>query len=360
MFPEIDNLEPKLEPKPLFDFYGFNQGSINLGERSSAAHKEPPGAALEMSDPYGFSQGLNTRAGVLSGIDETHRASMKEKIESCRGQFVGLDFDQANRGARPSPFAPFTPETKEPALIEHLANPPLPFDYLPIPGKNAGDISRTFMPAASGKSSIVEAYERRQGARHAGNGTLPSIDPVPLPGDFSPPSHLPGPRPDLPPWTPSHTDVDPNYRPVDVRPDRTELISKLEPKYETSNVAKAVKMAEATGLPLAVHIGASWCGYCVQMEQNTWPSVEGSPNQHGSLQGKVVVLHMDVDQARNLQGESKHFADEILKNRGQSVPLLRVFKVDSSGHLTKTAENHGALNSRSALESFLVKGGVRK
>lgn len=268
-----------------------------------------------------------------------------------------------SRPGEPAPFVP--PKDVTPLPVPPTPSPELPPEVKPLPADRIPTIEiDPQFPPGSGKSPIVEAYERKQGARHAGSGTLPPIDAIPLPSDLTPPVPVPGPqpgpKPDIAPWAPPKVDDKPEIKPVDFRPNPSDLISKLEPKYETSDVATAVKMAKETGLPLAVHVGASWCGYCVQMEQNTWPAVEGTGNQKGSLQGKVVVLHMDVDHARNLQGEDARLANEILKNRGSSVPILRVFKVDQSGNFTKTAENRGAINSKSGLENFLIKGGVQR
>jgi thiol-disulfide isomerase/thioredoxin len=398
MPPEIDNSKPRTEALPLIDFYSFNQGSINMSEKSPAqpANREKSGV-LEICDPFVFNQGLSFVGKGATADRAAATASDNRNASGATGQ-VPFDFHQGDRtpGTMPAPFIPqvdFRPSAPE-------VKPPVPGDLTPRPQDRTRDIPSPSIPGASGKSPIVEAYERRQGARHAGLNPLPAIDPIPgpsdlvppspgprpdlippspgpRPNDWTPPSPGPGPgpapdlppwtppkpdlnpRPDVAPWTPPRPDVRPDLRP-DVRPDRTDLISKLEPKYETSDIATAVKMARDTGLPLAVHIGASWCGYCVQMEQDTWPLVEGTNNRRGSMQGKVVVLHMDVDQARYLQGEGKQYANEVLKNRGGSVPLLRVFKVDQSGQFTKTAENHGAINSRSSLEAFLERGGVQR
>ncbi|MBX9688296.1 MAG: thioredoxin family protein [Candidatus Obscuribacterales bacterium] len=325
----------------------------------------------------------------------------------------------------PSPFKPAgQPEAKDikpaPAEPGKFA-PPSDSRALNIPKPDDSAIRTPASPLPSslvGKSVVVEAYERRQGARQAGNNSnLPPLDAIPMPSprpDLTPPLPSPNNKPsDFAPWAPPK--VDPNVRPTDyqrpnpndlippspqdfnrpgpsnpgdfrpVNPGEhrkpspsdfmqnprdfrppsdikapSDLISKIEPKYETNDVATAVKMARDTGLPLAVHIGASWCHYCVEMEQKAWPSVEGSNGRKGSMQGKVVVLHLDVDQQRSLRGESAQMAAEITRNRGGSVPIIRVFSVDQSGRLTKTAENSGAIMDKRALENFLIRGGAKR
>lgn len=489
MPPEIDDSKPKSEPMPLIDLFSFHQGPTamndkNAGTNNSSANK----GSIEMPDPYGFHQGLNSLAKTLNkGVDVSEQksaqgsstaAESKDKLpedveckngvcrqltpaelaakralqgtdkgkgtstvspadakESKPGASTGeakpigaadtakrsseithllpnpFDFHQGDKtpvkpAPQPADKTPAKPDPSLPPFDFHQGDktpgkpgpaepkpftPPADVTPIPVPPPEPRPDAHDKVPAPTdisdvnilgGKSSVVAAYERRQGARHAGNGNnLPPIDAIPGPKDLTPPvpgprpndltppapgprpsdfAPTPGPRPDVAPWVPPKIDDKPPVKPVDFRPDRDDLISKLEPKYETTDVATAVKMAKGTGLPLAVHIGASWCGYCVQMEQNTWPSVEGTGNRKGSMQGKVVVLHVDVDHARNLRGDNAKLANEILRDRGGSVPLLRVFKVDEQGKLTKTAENHGAINSKSGLENFLIKGGVKR
>lgn len=394
MPPEIDDHKPKNEqPLPLIDLFSFHQGSL-LNDQTQGAK---PHGSIEISDPFAYHQGLNSLAKVLNGDQAKTAARTKDEQSPAKEDklpggktpdgYICLDgicrpmtaaekaaketketilpanpFEFHQRG-KASPWAvqpprPFpdnrTPELPQPSKPADRPNDnPIPLK----PGDRSNDNSNLLQETKSGKSAIVEAYERRQGARHAGaGGLLPAIDAIPFPGDLTPPS--PGPRPDIAPWTQPKPDV--NVKPADFRPEPSDLISKLEPKYETNDVATAVKMARDTGLPLAVHIGAQWCHYCTEMERNTWPSVEGTANSKGSMQGKMVMLHLDVDHAQSLAGDDAKFAREILRNRGGSVPLLRVFKVDSSGNLSKTAENPGAISNKTALENFLRRGGVSR
>ena len=376
-------------------------GTANPGEAkeknsgAGAGEAKPRGAADNvkrsadtihvMPNPFEFHQGADKKPAQPAPSQTTDKTPAKPDPSPTLPPF---DFHQGDKTpVQPGPVEPPRPFT-----------PPSDVKPIPVPPPEPRPDARDKTPAPTdisdpnilgGKSSVVAAYERRQGARHAGNGNnLPPIDAIPGPNDLTPPvpgprpndltppppgprpndltppppgprpSDLtPVPRPEPAPWVPPKIDDKPAIKPVD---HREELISKLEPKYETSDVATAVKMAKDLGLPLAVHIGAEWCGYCVQMERNTWPSVEGTADRKGSMQGKVVVLHVDIDHARNLRGENAKLAQEILRDRGGSVPLLRVFKVDEQGGLTKTAENHGAINSKSGLEQFLIKGGVKR
>ncbi len=401
MPPEIEDLSPKAEPavpaEPLLiDYFSFHQNAITGANDSNSKGQQ---ASIEFSNPYAYHQGLDSLAKVLNKpqanagspsesagnteqkagpdsaarpdnvicVDGRCRPMTQAEIEAFQnkikpGQTKQIDlnspfnFDWHQKGdgtpGKPEPFnKPGTDQTQ----------PPKPQDKITDqPPANIPD-------SKSGKSSIVEAYERRQGARNAGSGYLPPIDAIP--NDLRPPSpgtnpgpgpsdlRPPSPGPDLPPWTPPK---DNNVKPTDFTPKPNDQIENIKPKYETDEIGEAVRLAKETGLPLAVHIGASWCHYCVEMERNTWPAVEGSNGRKGSMQGKVVVLHLDVDDAKSLRGEDARYASEILKNRGSSIPIIRMFSVDQSGSFSKTNENRGAINSRSQLESFLIRGGAKR
>lgn len=359
MPPEIDDRGSTQSTASVFDLLSFHQG-FSANENNQAA--KPEQDKITFTNPYLHS--------VLPALDSRPNP-----------------FDYHQKGdakpALPLPsvdIKPNTPDSSDKKPIEPKPFVP-PTDVKPLPAPDGTDGAYT-LPFQPDKSPIVQLYERKQGARQAGSGgALPPIDAIPNPSDLIRPVQ-PTPGPDLrpspspevkpspgpEPWprpNPKPPDLIPkpldDIKPTDYRPDPpSDLINKLEPKYETSDVGKAVRMAKELGVPLAVHIGASWCHYCVEMERKTWPSVEGSASKQGSLQGKMVVLHLDVDQQRSLRGEDARLASELTKNRGTSVPIIRVFKVDSQGAITKTNENRGAINSQSKLEEFLVKGGVRK
>lgn len=386
MPPEIDNSKPKEEAQPLIDFLAFHQGSTNNDGSSLPNKSSGKETSLEITDPYNLHQGLSSLARVLSQAPKAEGASerrsdtldasaQKPASQSANSRPNPFSYHQGEKPG-PKPETPAKPEDEPKPFVPPADVKPLPQTEKEAP-KPTDQTSENKNANKEGKSPIVEAYERKQGARIAGNGnTLPAIDAIPGPNDLTPPAPGPNPnpqpndfkppwqqdkpKPDLPPWVAPDTKPDQPVKPVDYRPDPSDLISKLEPKYETKDVATAVKMAQETGLPLAVHIGAEWCGYCVQMERNTWPAVEGDGKTKGSMQGKVVVLHLDVDDQKGLRGESAKQAGEITKNRGSSIPILRVFKVDVGGKLTMTAENRGAINSKTQLENFLIKGGAKR
>ncbi len=380
MNPEIDIAKPKTEAVPQIDFYGFNQTSISFNDKNNSKAPEPH--SLEMSDPYALNQGLKALAGTLADIAQNLPAK-SSKLPGTLDQ-LKPPADQAP----PSAFK-FNPGDHSPAdALKPFNQPadlrPVSTDVKPTwTPSPIGDVKPfadsttevNHVPGASifGKSPIIDAYERKQGARQAGSGTyLPSIDAIPMPTNNFPPSPAPQPRYDIPAPGPGpktqrelpawlRPEVQPQpYRPEEQRPNPSDLINRIEPKYETDDIATAVKMAKDSGLPLAVHIGASWCGPCQNMENNVWPGVEGSSGHKGSLQGKMVVLHLDVDKAPELRGQSAAFAHKLMADRGGSVPLLRVFKVSQDGSITKTAQHVGGLGSKAELERFLQTGGVRK
>lgn len=397
---EFDDSKPKIQTQPLVDFYDFNQGSATASDTTISGNTVNPGGKLELPNPYSYHQGISSLAKAIGDTaasrvsDETKPASKDQSIPEVKvGEPASADkLAPTTIRRRPSPFAspkddnasvpkpaipvlapeiaPKPPEvTPKPVLPPEITpkpvlppevrpNPVLPAEIAPKPSDKLADNPVPLPAKEPSKSAIVEAYERKQGARQAGAGAMPAIDPIP--NDVTPPTPRPVPRPDIAPWTPPKPEIDPRVKPEDQRPDRDKLISRLEPKYETHDVAKAVQLAKDTGLPLAVHIGAPDCIWCVRMEENVWPGVEGTRNQKGSMQGKVVVLHINTYDVPKLQGESRSRADEITKDLGGGIPVLRVFKVDESGKITKTAQNDGAIMKKTDLENFLIEGGARR
>ena len=418
MPPEINDHRNQKDELPSFDNYSLHQGSKTMNKETTAGRSNAVSGSIEFTDPYKFHQQRLTQTERSSaGGAQVSRISSQAFAALEKPNYQDQKSPSNGGHLLPNPFAPQATDNRQAQIPPYNPPPeqrPAPQPDLPprvvLPPDNNQKIEERpgtrpwelIVPAPNGtdRSPIVDAYSQKQGARHAGDHTLPLIDATPGRRDFVPPPARPdlpptvGPRPDQPlpvrpqvqpapgtrpdipqwtpprpgtypppdvaPWTQPKPQIDQQVKPVDFRPDRADIIATIEPKYETNDIAKAVKLAKDAGLPLAVHIGASWCGYCVQMERNTWPSVEGTNNSRGSLQGKVVVLHLDVDQAQSLRGEKQQLANEILRDRGGSVPLLRVFKIDDSGRLKRTAEHTGAISNKAALENFLIGGGVKR
>ena len=111
-----------------------------------------------------------------------------------------------------------------------------------------------------------------------------------------------------------------------------------------------------TGRPLVVQVGQSWCGHCQHMESKIWPSVEGTSQDKGSMEGKAVFLHLDYDKSRQLEGDDAFLAQK-LRSDVQGFPTYRVYKIGDAGSVQKIAESSGSM-SQTDLESFLSSAGV--
>ena len=128
-------------------------------------------------------------------------------------------------------------------------------------------------------------------------------------------------------------------------------------RYETENILDAVKAAQTQGLPLVVQIGASWCPHCQAMEK-LWPNIEGSATSTGSMQGKAVFLHLDVDKAKKLTGPNAGLA-QMIQEGVRGFPTFKVFSIDNKNMITVNAFAVGEM-SQSQLEAVIIKGGAKK
>lgn len=138
--------------------------------------------------------------------------------------------------------------------------------------------------------------------------------------------------------------------------DKATLTDKLPKRFENDKIADAFVLSMQTGLPLVVQVGQHWCGHCQHMESNIWPSVEGSTQSKGSMEGKAVFLHLDYDQSQKLQGDNAWLAQK-LKADVSGFPTYRVYKINESGSVQKLAESGGSM-SQGDLEKFLRSAGV--
>lgn len=139
--------------------------------------------------------------------------------------------------------------------------------------------------------------------------------------------------------------------------DINKMADKLPKRFENDKITDAFVLSMQTGLPLVVQVGQHWCTHCQHMESNVWPSVEGTAQTKGSLEGKAVFLHLDYDQSRKLEGDNAWLAQK-LRADVSGFPTYRVYKIGDAGTVQKLAESAGT-KSQADLESFLSSAGVR-
>ena len=181
---------------------------------------------------------------------------------------------------------------------------------------------------ASAINKYFNRYKRAEGtgARPGGEGSVP--DPINAPLDSKPVDSKPvdGTNNDR------RVDGADKVKPVEPRPEAPQPRledkqpkEKLEHKYTTQEVEKAVQQAKERGLPLVVHVGASWCGPCRQMEAGVWPRIEKE------MHGKAVFLHIDADQASQLGGRAGQLAG-ALKAGVSSYPTIMAINPTDAGN----------------------------
>jgi thiol-disulfide isomerase/thioredoxin len=139
--------------------------------------------------------------------------------------------------------------------------------------------------------------------------------------------------------------------------DLNKLADKLPKRFENDKITDAFVLSMQTGLPLVVQVGQHWCGHCQHMESDIWPSVEGTAQTKGSLEGKAIFLHLDYDQSRKLEGDNAWLAQK-LRADVNGFPTYRVYKIGEAGAVQKLAESAGS-KSQADLEEFLSSAGVR-
>lgn len=200
------------------------------------------------------------------------------------------------------------------------ANKPAP----PKDTTTAGDKPQGGGNSGEDESPAVKKYREGQGNKPAQGPTGPS--------DSVKPDDKP--KPDVKDKTDDKSKPDDKAKPTDIKD-----------KYDTKDVQAAIKAAKDSGLPLVVHVGASWCGPCRQMEAGSWPQVEKD------LKGKAVFLHLDGDQARNLKGDDKTAAEQFTKGV-TGYPTIKVGTVDDKGTF-QPADSQSGYMSPSRLRSYL-------
>lgn len=391
----LSPLSDRVDAKTLLvgDPYKLSLDLSAVRAHGGALAKNEP-SSLKLSDPFvncprprcPFDGPAPSSQSEMSKVP-----SLKEQLE----QLQLKDKAKAESGAT-------TPESKDKAATETKSGDPTtkpsaetkpaaelnpPSDAKPADKTQRAEIVEP--RDGKGGRNAVQNYEQKQGARIAGSNVAPPIDSVPrtlpsnlIPGHDSRPSNpqqsdlrpkQTQPQDSFTPFQPGdnrpivpanhRTDSaqlipDANVKPAEYRPEVPDVKDQLKQRYETHDAAQAIKMAKELGLPLAVHIGASWCGPCRTMDATVWPKVEGTEKTKGTLQGKMVTLHIDVDEMSGLKGDAAKAAQSVASNPA-GYPTIRVFSVDgSTGKLTQQIQKSGGL-SVDGLTRLLQQGGVR-
>lgn len=346
--------------------------------RPSCPFDAPPATKNDMSKIPTLKELLAELEVKEKTKEEKPGADQKQSADQKAGGTAGTDRKTAGTDQKP-------------AVEQKLSESKPTAESKPGSDTKAAETNKTaeIVEPRDGKGgrTAVQSYEQKQGGRIAGSNVAPPIDfaPKTLPSNTVPgtiPDSRPNPtdtnyrpkpqdsftplqpgenRPFVPQETKNGPMVipDANVKPAEYRPDTKEQIDKLETRFETDNAAEAIKMAKELGLPLAVHVGASWCGPCQTMDKHVWPAIEGPAGTANSLKGKVVTLHIDVDQMKELTGEARQAANSVASGVG-SLPTIRVFSVDQgTGRLTQKVQGTGG-KSIQKLTELLQQGGVRK
>lgn len=340
--------------------------------------EEKPGADQKQSE--------NQKAGGTAGTDQKAAGTDQKPVNTDQKQST----DQKTGGGAGEDRKTAGTDQK-PAVEQKLSETKPSAESKPGSDTKVADTNKTaeIVEPRDGKGgrTAVQSYEQKQGGRIAGSNVAPPIDFAPrtLPSNTVPSTipdsrtnptdtnYRPKPQDSFTPLQPGENRPlvpqeskngpmvipDANVKPAEYRPDTKEQIDKLETRFETDNAAEAIKMAKELGLPLAVHVGASWCGPCQTMDKHVWPAIEGPAGTANSLKGKVVTLHIDVDQMKELTGEARQAANRVASGVG-SLPTIRVFSVDQgTGKLTQKVQGTGG-KSIQKLTELLQQGGVRK
>lgn len=388
---ETEDVRPKAEsasePVPLIDFYSFHQGSISMSD-NNAARKQPGSTSIELSDPFAFHQGLSALSNTLNKQTQSgdaSRSSDAKKEEGSGGAAAPADKTTKAPGGKPDNYIcvdgfcrPMTQaeidaegknrNNKPASALDALINNPFKFHQndktpagpsdrpaLPVPPKDQpaqpaqpGDrttdnpVPPNIPGSPVGKSPIVEAYERRQGARIAGSNPLPPIDAIPdnlrppnPGGDLRPPQPNPGrpwdaPKPsDVTPWVPPRRD--PDVKPADFRPaDNTPDPSDARVKH-VNNMDQFEQEVLNSKVPVIVDFYATWCGPCKQLA----PNLEQTAKDYG---GKVKVIKIDAERASEIASKYSigSYPTMITFKGGQQVERMSGYR--STGQLHNIAD----------------------
>jgi thioredoxin-like negative regulator of GroEL len=87
---------------------------------------------------------------------------------------------------------------------------------------------------------------------------------------------------------------------------------------EDESYTEAHRVAEKTGKPIVVMVGADWCAPCQAMRRTILPRVR----EHGLFR-KVAFAHVNVDREKELAAE--------ITGGGKSVPQLVMFRKTKDG-----------------------------
>ncbi len=344
MPPEVEESRAKpttqSDAPPSFDFFGFHQQGKTMSDNNALSQKDKPQSSIEITNPFSFNQGLSKQeSGSKQNVG---RASDNDKGVSSKPagkDDVGASKKPDNMICVDGICRPMTPAEMEREAAKragkHDATFPIPpFDfskYGTVDGgvKQAGydaPADKTSKPSDSlkelpnltppgsstGRSSIIDAYERRQGARQAGGGALPSIDAIP-----NNPNQNPG--SDLKPWTPPQDRNNNNNDSID--PSAREVLH-LSSKEQLDNEIKNSKV------PVIVDFYATWCGPC----QRLGPKLESLARDQG---GAVKVIKVDGDQ----------FPELVSQYGVSGYPTLVSFKNGSESERTSGDQATSTLQS---------------
>lgn len=310
MPPEVEEsrAKPQTPPAelPSFDFYSFHQ-QAGKPLSDNNAPKDRPQGSIELTNPFSFNQGPN------GGFKKEIGRSSEDSKGSDAKPTGGATSKKADDGGFKKPDGmicvdgvcrPMTPAEKEAEAAKRAGKPgdlifPIsPFNFQKYgtnddgikqaghetpaektnkPADNLKELPNLTPPGSTtGRSSIVDAYERRQGARQAGGGSLPGIDAIPN-----------NPGSDVRPWTPPNDNNNNNNDKIDPRAKEVlHLSSEEQFKNEVLN----------SKVPVIVDFYATWCGPCKQLA----PNLKALANEKG---GAVKVVKVDAEQFPNLAAE---------------------------------------------------------
>lgn len=350
MPPEVEESRAKpttqSDAPPSFDFFGFHQAGKTLSDNNAQSQKDKPQSSIEITNPFSFNQGFSKQesgskpsVGRASDIDKgasSQPAGKDDKGSSPKpaGEDLGASKKPDNiicvdGFCRPMTPAEMQKEAAKRAGKSDATFPIPPFDFSKYGIGDGGVIQagheapadKTVKPSDSlkelpsltppgsstGRSSIIDAYERRQGARQAGGGSLPPIDAIPN-----------NPGSDVRPWTPPQ---DNNNNNDSIDPTAKEVI-------HLSSKEQLEKEIRNSKVPVIVDFFATWCGPC----KTLGPRLTNLAREQG---GAVKVIKVDGDQ----------FPELVSQYGVSGYPTLVSFKNGAESERTSGDQQPGTLRS---------------